>query len=642
MRICEVPTHCGRLSDQAFLIAGGSAAGSEQRREVVSTALFTESDEAAVLHLFGTRADCRRRGHGSQLLQLLERHVHPKPVFVEAVPRAGNRAPEFWERRKHGELITVGPGGPSGRWYPGSGIYGRVGSNFPSVAGQKLHCPEKCGATVAERKRSEAIAAEKPRSDYHGVSWDKRASKWRVRITVVGSHQHVGQFDDEEDAARAYDVAARASGRLDRLSLLNFPTALVKQNSRYVGVSQRDSGQWMASIHQVTGCHRLGYFDDEEEAAKAYDAAARAQRGEQAHGGGQGLRNRLNFPTAEEEAGLVRLAVVDVMERLLVGVGAPARPVVRHLGCAEQEFERGEVVRAVDRGTCYAAKVTKVKHLHAGTDREHWKYFCHYDGWNVRHDKWLLGAQVQKAPVPHGKQKRRTASAPSWEGGNKKESTANGGRRGSGSGHSLTEKKRSEATGPEKKRSDYRGVSWDKQSGKWRVQITVDGIRQHVGNFDDEEDAARAFDVAARASGRADRLSLLNFPTAAEQTEHTESDDEEGELEVEKVTAMRVEKGRDNDGHGKDAEDGEVAEAAARGPERLHTSVFASESVERLMRYRTWQTDETDEPLLDECIFRPPLYIKASTVANCKSLVSNEKEVSRLIVEGQFWTLSLL
>ena len=64
--------------------------------------------------------------------------------------------------------------------------------------------------------------------------------------------------------------------------------------------------------------------------------------------------------------------------------------------------------------------------------------------------------------------------------------------------------------------SDYRGVSWDKVTSKWRVRITVNGSRQNVGTFDDDEDAARAFDVAARASGRSDWLSLLNFPTAAE------------------------------------------------------------------------------------------------------------------------------
>ena len=150
------------MSDQAFLIAGGSAAGSEQRREAVSTALFTESDEAVVIHLFATRVDCRRRGHGSRLLELLERHAHPKPVFVEAVPRAGNRAPEFWERRKFGELITVGPGGPIGRWYPASGVYGKVGSWVDGKAVDGKDEDEEMELVLAEMEQA---AAERAKAD---------------------------------------------------------------------------------------------------------------------------------------------------------------------------------------------------------------------------------------------------------------------------------------------------------------------------------------------------------------------------------------------------------------------------------------------------------------------------------------------
>eukprot|EP01052_Picozoa_sp_SAG31_P009439 SAG31_NODE_496_length_14862_cov_9.280837_5_plen_156_part_00 len=36
------------------------------------------------------------------------------------------------------------------------------------------------------------------------------------------------------------------------------------------------------------------------------------------------------------------------------------------------------------------------------------------------------------------------------------------------------------------------------------------------------------------------------------------------------------------------------------GYERLHTSIFASDMVRQAMKKRTWQRDETDEPLLDK------------------------------------------
>jgi hypothetical protein len=47
---------------------------------------------------------------------------------------------------------------------------------------------------------------------------------------------------------------------------------------------------------------RLGYFDDEQEAARAFDTAARRLRGDEAHGGRAGGKNwyRLNFPTERE------------------------------------------------------------------------------------------------------------------------------------------------------------------------------------------------------------------------------------------------------------------------------------------------------------------------------------------------------
>lgn len=44
------------------------------------------------------------------------------------------------------------------------------------------------------------------KSQYYGVSWD--GDKWRVRINVNGTRKHVGRFDNETVAAKAYNLAA--------------------------------------------------------------------------------------------------------------------------------------------------------------------------------------------------------------------------------------------------------------------------------------------------------------------------------------------------------------------------------------------------------------------------------------------------
>lgn len=46
--------------------------------------------------------------------------------------------------------------------------------------------------------------------------------------------------------------------------------------------------------------------------------------------------------------------------------------------------------------------------------------------------------------------------------------------------------------------SYFKGVTWDKSRRKWMVQIVIDGVRTHLGRFAIEEDAARAYDEAAK------------------------------------------------------------------------------------------------------------------------------------------------
>jgi hypothetical protein len=56
------------------------------------------------------------------------------------------------------------------------------------------------------RGKSRNNRGRHPTSRYKGVHWSD--GQWRVQIRVAGKVQDVGWFRDEEEAARAYDVAA--------------------------------------------------------------------------------------------------------------------------------------------------------------------------------------------------------------------------------------------------------------------------------------------------------------------------------------------------------------------------------------------------------------------------------------------------
>lgn len=46
--------------------------------------------------------------------------------------------------------------------------------------------------------------------------------------------------------------------------------------------------------------------------------------------------------------------------------------------------------------------------------------------------------------------------------------------------------------------SKYKGVYWNKKSKKWRASITSDEKRFHLGMFENEEEAARCYDLKAK------------------------------------------------------------------------------------------------------------------------------------------------
>ncbi|CAI9109633.1 OLC1v1009492C1 [Oldenlandia corymbosa var. corymbosa] len=165
--------------------------------------------------------------------------------------------------------------------------------------------PSSAPTTVKRSSRFRGVSRHRWTGRYEAHLWDKLS--WNVTQKKKGKQVYLGAYDEEEAAARAYDLAAIKYWGTSTFT--NFPITdyekeieimqtVTKEEylaslrrkssgfsrgvSKYRGVARHHhNGRWEARIGRVFGNKYLylGTYSTQEEAARAYDIAAIEYRG---------------------------------------------------------------------------------------------------------------------------------------------------------------------------------------------------------------------------------------------------------------------------------------------------------------------------------------------------------------------------
>lgn len=86
-----------------------------------------------------------------------------------------------------------------------------IGLEIGHKDGNGLNCRRRNLHFLTHKQNLQGPIRRGPKacSTFRGVSRGKNNKKWRARIRPDGGALHIGYFEREEDAARAYDIKAR-------------------------------------------------------------------------------------------------------------------------------------------------------------------------------------------------------------------------------------------------------------------------------------------------------------------------------------------------------------------------------------------------------------------------------------------------
>ncbi|MBX9735580.1 MAG: hypothetical protein K2X32_01525 [Phycisphaerales bacterium] len=342
-------------------------------------------------------------------------------------------------------------------------------------------------------------------SKYKGVLWDAKRRLWKAQIGPRGAYRQLGRFRDEAQAAAAYDAAA---GELfGGSAALNFPdghipapTFLgpdgqpVREKNRYRvprGLPSPPPGVAMlsreeaAAVLEVSG-HTFGIWE---------------------------LAGHVSIPRYRQKAttGTPILYAASDIARLrdeLDKVGQPypdphpARAGVWRVPLRTLAGYVEALIDEADLGLVQGKKWNFVTHSGLGLNRGAVIEAGRRDAPAPRLKRLILGVQDQ------GPMTRIIYANGNPLDCRRINLVLRGPDKSTRRGYKILRRAGRPTT------SRFKGVCWNEREGAWQSQIRVDDKPKKLGTFDDERDAALAYDEAARELWGAE--ARVNFPEPGE------------------------------------------------------------------------------------------------------------------------------